>query len=63
MQTNVWTAEATTLLQNKDRLVELQIKCLEQEFEINKIKKTNVALKEKKMLLEIEVLKKKIKDS
>jgi len=36
---------------------------LEQEFEINKIKKTNVALKEKKMLLEIELLKKKIKDS
>ncbi|KAF0746440.1 Uncharacterized protein FWK35_00023065, partial [Aphis craccivora] len=57
------TAEATTLLQNKDRLVELQIKCLEQEFEINIIKKTNVALKEKKMLLEIEVLEKKIKDS
>jgi len=32
---------------------------LEQEFEINEIKKTNLALKEKKMLLEMEVLKNK----
>jgi len=47
----------------------LQIKCLEQEFEINEVKKRNVILEEQKlkleiekMLLEIEVLKKKIKD-
>lgn len=36
------TAEATTLLQNKERPVELLIKGLEQEFEINKIKKTKM---------------------
>ncbi|XP_050058394.1 uncharacterized protein LOC126550608 isoform X1 [Aphis gossypii] len=63
------TAEATKLLNHKDQLTELQIKCLEQEFKINEVKKRNVILEEQKlkleiekMLLEIEVLKKKNKD-
>jgi len=54
------TAEATNLLQHKDRLVEMQIKCLEQEFEINEVKKRNVILEEERLKLEIELLKKKV---
>lgn len=55
--------EATSLLQRKDKLVELQIKCLEKELEMHEIKKRTAILEEKKMLLEIEILKKKLNDS
>lgn len=54
------TVEATKLLQHKDQLTELQIKCLEQEFEINEVKKRNVILEEQKLKLEIELLKKNL---
>lgn len=40
----------------KEHLVECQIRCLEQEFEINELKK-------KKMNLEIKLLEKKINDT
>lgn len=53
------SAEATKLLTNRDKLVEQQIKNLTQEFEINEVKKRNVILEEHKLLLEIELLKKK----
>jgi len=54
------TAEATNLLQHKDQLVALQMKCLEQEVVINEIKKRNILLEEEKLKLEIELLKKKL---
>lgn len=44
------SAEATNLLQNRDRLVEQQIRCLQQEYEINEVKKRNVVLEEKKLV-------------
>lgn len=53
------TAEATYLLQHKNhQLLTLQIRCLEQEVEINKVKKKNVISEEGKLKLEIELLKK-----
>lgn len=54
------TVEATKLLEHKDQLTELQIKCLQQEFEINEVKKRNVILEEQKLKLEIELLKKNL---
>lgn len=42
-------------------MVALQIKCLEQEVEINNVKKKYVVLEEQKIKLEIEHLKKKNK--
>jgi len=51
---------ATKLLHHKDQLIELQIKCLEQEFEMNEVKKRNVILEEQKLKLEIELLKQKL---
>lgn len=57
------SGEATKLLTNRDKLVEQQIKNLTQEFEINEVKKRNLILEEHKLLLEIELLKKKIHNS
>ena len=54
------TVEATKLLQHKDQLTEWQIKCLQQEFEINEVKKRTVILEEQKLKLEIELLKQKL---
>lgn len=54
------TVEATKLLHHKDQLTELQIKCLEQEFEMNEVKKRNLILEEQKLKLEIELLKQKL---
>jgi len=54
------SAEATNLLQKKDKLVDLQIKALEQEIGINDVRKRNAILKEEKMKLEIQFLKTKI---
>lgn len=54
------SAEATNLLQQKDKLVGLQIKALEQEIGINNVRKRNAILKEEKMKLEIELLKTKL---
>lgn len=54
------SAEATNLLQQKDKLVDLQIKALEQEIAINYVRKKNAILKEEKMKLEIELLKTKL---
>lgn len=33
------SAEATNLLHSRDRLIQLQIKCSQQEYEINEMKK------------------------
>lgn len=43
--------------------MELQIKCLEKELEMHEIKKRTAILEEKKMLLEIEILNKKLNES
>jgi hypothetical protein len=47
-------------LQQKGRLLELKIKCLEQEVDINNVIKRNVLLKEEKMKLQINILKKNL---
>ncbi|KAF0747691.1 fibrinogen silencer-binding protein-like [Aphis craccivora] len=44
------SSEATNLLQNRDRLVELQIKCLEQEYEMNEVKKKECCLRRRKIV-------------
>jgi len=45
--------KTTNYLQHKDKLVALQIKRLEQEVEINKVKKRNVILEEEKLKLKV----------
>lgn len=52
--------KTTNLLQNKYKLIVLLIKYLEQKVEINEVKKRNIILKEEKLKLEIELLKKKM---
>lgn len=54
--------DTTQLLHSRDRLVQLQIKCFEQKYEINEMKKMNILLEKQKLLLEIELLKKTKKD-
>lgn len=53
-------AEETNLLHHKYQLLALQIKCLEQEVEINEERKKNLVLERKKIKLEIEILEKKV---
>lgn len=54
-----WSTEATNLLPRRYKLVQLQIKCLQQEYKINKVKKRDGVVEKQKLLFEIELLKKK----